>query len=123
MTGIRISHEMDGLNLIPLINGSDINRSVYSERTRMNSTIIALKNGKWKYIYDMNEDKGMLFNLEEDRYELNELAENTKQKEYFKKQIIEYYKKNMEKSMKNSKMNPINMSDQAKKQLKEIGYL
>ena len=114
---------MDGLNLIPLINGSDINRSVYSERTRMNSTIIALKNGKWKYIYDMNEDKGMLFNLEEDRYELNELAENTKQKEYFKKQIIEYYKKNMEKSMKNSKMNPINMSDQAKKQLKEIGYL
>ena len=123
MTGIEIPNEMDGINMIPLIKGFNTNRSVYSERIRVDSTFVALKNGEWKYIIDIKTKKGKLFNLKEDPYEFQELKGYNKMKEKFKKEIQQHYNENRRQSKKNRQIKPIRISNETRKELENLGYL
>ena len=123
ITGIRTPEGIDGMNLIPLIKGNRIESNSFSEQNWKTKHVISIRKDGLKYLYNTKTDKGMLFNLKEDPYELNELQGNNEIKKRLKKEILDYYKENLEKSVKTKHNKTVRISDETIEKLKEIGYI
>lgn len=82
LVGIPIPEWMEGRSLVPLINGRNDSRPVFSMQLIKNKFIgnepiskgtFAVWEGEYKLIHYLEENKSLLFNLKEDPDELNNL--------------------------------------------------
>jgi len=113
--GIKIPENFQGKSLLPMIRGESIKRSNYiisecyqknglMKRNRKEGFILlTIRNKGWKYIFDEENDKEFLFNLNLDPQEKNNLInENTKKlsefrviKQHHIKKITESYEEKL----------------------------
>ena len=92
--------EWMGNSLLPLLDGRSTRNFVISEMLlrNKNSVINSIRTKKWKFIYDIAENKYELYDLHKDPKELNNIsAEYSRKVEEFKGLIKEHYKNKEEK--------------------------
>lgn len=80
----KIKHQMQGVSLIPLMRGEDLQLDAFSETDYLLCVFKrSLRTPKgWKFIYSLDTGQKELYNLKEDPYELNNLIEKEKKVAY-----------------------------------------
>lgn len=69
---LKGDYKTHGTSLVPLIEGKSISRNGV---LIFGNDVVALRKKRWKYIYNIKDEKGELYDLEKDPDELNNLAE------------------------------------------------
>lgn len=100
--GLKASENVDGLNLMPLLNQNKVTKKVWDrewihgEHARCYSPDEAMQfmtDGKTKYIWFTHTGEEQLFDLSKDPYECNELSKDEKYEEIlltWRQRMIEY---------------------------------
>ncbi len=77
LVGLPIPQDLSGVSLKPLIEGSDFNpRPLFSEVDTISQSLRTIIEYPWKYIFNLTTHQRMLFNLERDPGERNNLVDN-----------------------------------------------
>lgn len=118
--GIPINKEAQGLSLVPLIEGKsvkdDFNRYAYSEAS---TNKYALRTNEYKLIY--NNGKFELYDLKEDKMEMNDLSKQMPEIVYELTQRLAKWQRETKTTM-NFKDTHIELTIEMKEKLKQAGY-
>ena len=123
LTAIDIPPEMDGTNMVPLLNDGHMNRTLFIDRIVKKSTIIGLRQDNWKYIYTIDDGQEELYDLSVDPYELNEIKGLEEIKEDFHKRVMDHYMINLHAGNKVADRSKIKLSNKIIKRLQDLGYV
>jgi arylsulfatase A-like enzyme len=96
---------------------------IYSSTLFANKNLQSLRSSKMKYIHDSNNDKQLLFNLDNDSAELTNIAEKDKELIRNLTEIMQEYNDLSLQASNSDNTKPVQTSDKEKERLKSLGYL
>jgi arylsulfatase A-like enzyme len=115
LLGLRSDMKMQGVSLIPAIEGSDLNQIIYSE----GENSIAYGNKSYKYIYNLLFGKDELYDLEKDPGEKHNLIdENPELSKEFRTKLLSFVN-----SLEKVKTEKIVLSEELIRELRSLGYV
>ncbi|MFH1404050.1 MAG: sulfatase [Candidatus Altiarchaeota archaeon] len=88
MTGGAIPDGLDGTDITPMLKGSEMNLTAYSEEN--NPEVYSIRRGDWKYTYDFKKNTGSLYNITADPYEREPVANEGKVEDALREEMMDY---------------------------------
>jgi len=122
LTDQKVPSDISGVSLVPLIEGKTIApRPLFSEYSGAQKELRTIIEYPWKYIYDFKDDKAMLFNLQKDPKEKNDLREKEKKRaDEMHKRLLNWVNRTKVRWQLGP---PVKLSDQEFNRLKQMGYM
>jgi choline-sulfatase len=128
LTGGIVPEGLDGLSVVPLMEGGAMNLTAYSEMSErlIDGEVfktLAVREGRWKFMYGVNGAKEHLFDLQSDPYEKSDVAGYDDLKQKFRKEVLDYYNRNTLLWESISDKNVTSLGNETLDQLRSLGYL
>jgi len=124
---IRVPKKLDGRSFKSILKGKNIDLEIFSERNQngenWSAFSVCFRDNKYKFIYDVLNKEGRLYNLNIDPSENNPISGEKDKKNYYKKKILDYVSKNIKKYNRVTGRDLINLKNKDIKKLKGLGYI
>lgn len=110
IANVDIPKEIDGKSLLPVVEQPEIGvrETLLGEIGLPGDRSLMITDGTWKYIWYERDGAELLFNIDDDPYEINDLSE-TSQKELHKRRsclINKLEQRDADRAVKNGQLNP-----------------